>query len=197
MSEAIDATSILCDVTDGGRSSVDRLFPLVYDELRRLAQAHMRDQRADHTLQATALVHEAYLKLIDQTRVRWNSRAHFLAIAGRAIRQILIDHARRKGRLKRWGGQRRVSLDDALSIFAQGPNPDALAMDEALRKLGRLYPQHERVVEMRFFGGMTNEEAAEVIGVSTRTIERRWRFGRAWLYRELAGTSPNAESQDV
>ncbi|MBD3334381.1 MAG: RNA polymerase subunit sigma, partial [Candidatus Eisenbacteria bacterium] len=103
MPEAIDATSILCDVTDGGQNSVDKLFPLVYDELRRLAQAHMRDQPPDHTLQATALVHEAYLKLIDQTRVRWNSRAHFLAIAGRAIRQILIDHARRKGRLKRWG----------------------------------------------------------------------------------------------
>ncbi|MBD3162806.1 MAG: sigma-70 family RNA polymerase sigma factor [Candidatus Latescibacteria bacterium] len=193
MPQALDATRILTDVTGGERSAVDRLFPLVYDELRRLARGHMRNQPSDHTLDATALVHEAYLKLIDQSQIGWENRAHFFAIAARAIRQILTDHARRKGRIKRWGGLRKAPFEESLVISGAAPRTDALAVEEALRRLGRRYPGYERIVEMRFIGGLTNEETAEVLGVSTRTIERRWRFGRAWLYRELLAGDTDPE----
>lgn len=189
MPSPTEVTQILQEASAGDRSAVDRLLPVVYDELRRLAQSHLARERPDHTLQATALVHEAYLKLIDQTRVKWQNRAHFFAVAAQAIRRILIDHARAKGRRKRGGDADRVSLDEVLTLSVEQPSTDLLALDEALTRLGAHEPQKAKVVEMRFFGGLTSEETAEVLGIGTRTVERHWQYSRAWLYRELAGGS--------
>jgi RNA polymerase sigma factor (TIGR02999 family) len=190
MSERSDTTRLLADAAGGAPDAVGRLFPVVYDELRRLARSYLKGRSGDSTLQATALVHEAYLKLVDGTRVGWKDRAHFFALAARAIRQVLIDHERGKGRVKRWGGQEKVSLDAALTLGAE-PNPDFRLLDRALEKLEAAHPERARVVELRFFGGLTHEEIAEVLGVTTRTVERYWRFGRAWLYREVTGEAAN------
>lgn len=186
MSDRAETTQVLSRAADGDAAAVDELFPLVYEELRRLAQHYLGGGSGDDTMQATALVNEAYLKLIDTTRSRWVDRAHFFAVAARAVRQTLIDHARGKGRVKRWGGQQRVSIQDVLTL---GDVRDASlwALHRALEKLGTAHPDQERVVELRFFGGLTHEEIAAVSGVSVRTVERRWRFGRAWLHRELSG----------
>lgn len=170
----------------GDRGAMDTLLPLVYDELRRLAESHLRREREDHTLQATALVHEAYMKMIDQTRVQWRDRAHFFALASQAIRRILVDHARGRNRKKRVGDRARMSLDEAAAALAD-PHQDLPALDEALDRLGRLHPEKARIVEMRFFGGLSTEECAAVLGVTTRTAERYWQYARAWLYRELTG----------
>lgn len=180
-----DVTQLLNHLAAGGGTAADRLLPLVYDELRRLAASHLRQQRPDHTLQATALVHEAYLRLVDQKRVEWQSRAHFFAVAALAIRRILVDHARARGSQKRGGGQPRLSLDAALTISAEAPGTDLLALDEVLESFARAHPDKARVVEMRFFGGLTLDETAAVLGVTTRTVERYWEFARAWLYRAL------------
>lgn len=167
--------------------AADDLLPVVYDELRRLAQSRMTQERGDHTLQATALVHEAYLKLVDQTRVVWQNRAHFFAVAAKAIRRILIDHARAKKSTKRGGDDVPLSLDDALTVPASQDDPglDFLALHSALEKLAQEDPVKEQVVELRFFGGLTGKETAEVLGVDPRTVDRYWKYARAWLYREL------------
>lgn len=190
MSERSDVTKLLSEMTASGGTGAERLMPVVYDELRRLAASHLRRQRPGQTLQATALVHEAYLRLVDQTRVEWQSRAHFFAVAALAIRRIVIDQARARGSLKRGGNQARRGLDAALEVSADTPAVDLLALDEALEKFSREHPAKARVVELRYFGGLTAVETAEALGVTTRTVERYWEFARAWLYRAL-GASPD------
>ena len=185
MSERTDVTLLLNSLAQGGRTGVDRLLPLVYEELRRLAESSLQRERPDHTLQATALVHEAYLRLVDQSRVAWQDRAHFFAVAAQAIRRILVDHARAHGRQKRGSGMRKLSLDDALTLSAEGPGTDLLALDDVLERFSREHAEKARVVEMRFFGGLSVDEVAAVLEISSRTVERYWEFARAWLYREL------------
>jgi len=180
-----ELTRILETVAHGGEDAVDRLLPLVYRELRVLAERSLRHERQDHTLGATALVHEAYLKLVDQKNVKWQSRAHFLAIAAQAIRRILVDHARTKKREKRGGGRQRIPLSAVFPTMPVGRNLDLLALEEAMERLAREEPVESRVVEMRFFGGMTINEVAEVLGISDRTVRRRWSYAKAWLYREV------------
>lgn len=170
------------------RATAEQLMPLVYDELRRLARALMARENKNHTLQPTALVHEAYLRLVDQSRVNWQGRTHFRAVGARVMRRILIDHARRREGLKRGGGRQRVTLGDSL---LQSPDlevdlSELLALNAALEKLARLDERQARVVELRFFGGLTMSEIAEAVGVSERTVGDDWKHGRAWLLRELS-----------
>jgi len=186
LTEPGNLTQILHETSEGSREAADRLLPLVYDELRRLAQSRLANERAGHTLQATALVHETYLKLIDIEQVQWQNRAHFFAVAATAIRRLLVDHARARGRKKRGGGAIRLSLDEALTIAAEGPGTDLIELHEALERFADQEPERARVVELRFFGGLTGEEIAEVLGVDRRTVTRYWLHGRAWLYRELS-----------
>jgi RNA polymerase sigma factor (TIGR02999 family) len=186
-----DVTELLHAIAEGHDSAVNDLLPLVYDELRRLAESFLERERPDHTLQATALVHEAYVKLVDQHSARWNDRAHFFAVAAQAMRRILVDHARTHGRAKRGGGLRQVSLDTQAEL-AQRPDTDLLALDDALDRLAKDSPDSIRVVEMRYFSGMTIDETAAALGVSTATVEREWRYARAWLYRDLAGGDAGA-----
>jgi RNA polymerase sigma factor (TIGR02999 family) len=170
--------------SEGDSSAASALLPLVYGELRRAAGHLMRAERPDHTLEPTALVHEAYLKLVDQTRVEWQSRAHFFAVAAKAIRRILVDHARLKNSLKRGGGRTKLSLDERL-IASFEQSIDTLALDQALRKLADTHPRHARIVEARFFGGMTIQETATTLDISTATVEREWRYARAVLFTML------------
>jgi RNA polymerase sigma-70 factor (ECF subfamily) len=181
-----EITKLLITLKDGDRASAAaKLMPLVYDEFRALAARHLRRERADHTLQPTALVHEAYLRLIDQTRVDWQGRTHFFAIGAQAIRRILVDHARQRKRQKRGGGAGKVALDESVALAPQRAE-EILALDEALGKLGQLDSRQAQVVEMRFFAGMSVDEVAGVLGVSKRTIEGDWTMARAWLMRELS-----------
>ena len=180
-----DVTEMLAAVSSGREGAVDELLPVVYDELREIAERSLRHERSDHTLQATALVHEAYLKLVRQQGLTWKNRAHFLAVAARAARQILIDHARGLKRRKRGGERGRDPLEH-VSVAAPERGIDLVALDEALLRLTENSPRKGRVVEMRYFSGASTDEIAEVLGVTTRTVERDWRFARAWLYRELA-----------
>jgi RNA polymerase sigma factor (TIGR02999 family) len=189
-----DVTQLLVDASDGDRRALDRLLPLVYDELRKLAEALMQQERPDHTLQPTALVHEAYLRLVDRTRIHWVNRAHFYAVAAQAIRRVLVDHARGHKRVKRGRGRARISLDEGL-VTAPDPLPDLLALDEALDELAAHDPQEARVVEVRFFGGLTIAETAEVLGISTATVERDWRYARARLYQLLAKETENGRPE--
>lgn len=182
----VDVTEVLRAADAGDASAAARLLPLVYDDLRALAQAHMANERRDHTLQATALVHEAYVRLIDQTRASYRDRNHFFAVAATTIRRILVDHARAKGRAKRGGGQERVGLDPAVE-WSGARELDLLALDEALGRLSGLHERQGRVVELRFFAGLTIAETAEVLGVGTTTVEDDWALARAWLRRELEG----------
>jgi RNA polymerase sigma factor (TIGR02999 family) len=161
-------------------------LPLVYDEMRAVAARHLRGERPDHTLQPTALVHEAYLRLAQRRSTDWESRAHFLGVASQAIRRVLVEHARARRRDKRGGGRLRVTLSDEMAL-GRGPDLDVLALDEALTRLGEEDPTDQRVVELRFFGGLSVKETAKVLGVVERTVHRRWTFARAWLFRELAG----------
>jgi len=181
-----DITQLLMDAHRGDHRAADELLPLVYDRLRSLAQELMKQERPGHTLQATALVHEAYLKLVDQQRVQWQDRAHFFAVAAQAIRRILVDHARGHGRVKRGGGRAKVALEEALAGSYDNVI-DVVALDEAMSQLAQTHPQHARITEMRFFAGLTIEECAAVLGMSTRTVDRHWRYARAWLYRALSG----------
>jgi RNA polymerase sigma factor (TIGR02999 family) len=176
---------LLAECSDGNQAAFNKLLPLVYDELHRLASAYMSRERGNHTLQTTALVNEAYLRLVDQQSAGWQDRAHFFALAARVMRQILIDHARSRARAKRGGGGQRVSLDEAAVLSAERAS-DLLALDEALRKLAAVDQRKSEVVELRFFGGMTIEETAEVLKVTPKTVMRDWNMARAWLYRELA-----------
>jgi len=179
-----EVTQLLQQWTDGRQDALDRLLPQVYAELRRLASSYLRRERPNHTLQATALVHEAFLKLIDQRAVRWQNRAHFFGIAAQAMRRILVDHARAHAAGKRGAGDRQVSLDEALVVTA-APDVDLLALDEVLTRLATIDPQQSRVVELRFFGGLTMEETAEVMDISPATVGREWTLAKAWLYAEL------------
>lgn len=182
-SDSTEVTQILQEWSLDNDSSA-RLMPLVYDELRRLAQSYLRRERPDHTLQPTALVHEAYLRLVNQSRVEWQNRAHFYAVAAQMMRRILIDHARTHASEKRGGSGRRLSLDEA-SFMPQERAADLLALDDALKQLSITDERKSRVVELRFFGGLSVKEAAEVLGVHTATVERDWVVAKAWLYREI------------
>jgi RNA polymerase sigma-70 factor, ECF subfamily len=179
-----ELTQLLVAWSDGDDKALDKLLPLIEPELRRLAKRYMSRERPDHTLQATALVNEAYLKLIDQTRVRWQNRAHFFAIAAQAMRRILIDHARKHRYAKRGSGSRKVSIEEAFTLTTDVSH--LLSLDEALAVLAKYDKRKERVVEMRYFGGLSFEEIAEVLELSPDTISREWRRARAWLYREMS-----------
>lgn len=178
-------TRLLVEWSNGDQGALKRLMPLVYDELRRVAGRHLRNGRRDQTLQPTALVHEAYLKLIDQRNVQWQNRAHFFGVASVLIRRIVVDRARRRYAAKRGGGVQTVWL--AAEVAGVERNVDVLALDDALDRLGVLDPQQARVVEMRFFGGLDVEETAGVLGISTATVKREWRTARAWLFQEIHG----------
>src|SRR5208282_334364 len=179
-----DVTVLLAQLTKGNEEAGSKLIPLVYSELRRLAGGYMRHERPDHTLQPTALVHEAYLRLIGQREVQWQNRAHFFGVAAQLMRRILLNHARAHKTEKRGGHEVKIPLDQAL-VFTEAKSPDLLALDEALTRLTELDARQGRVVEMRFFGGLSEEEAAEVLGVSSRTVKRDWEVARAWLHNEM------------
>lgn len=179
-----DATQMLVDATRGDQAALDQLMPLVYDELRRLANHYLRRERPDHTLQATALVHEVYLQLIDQRQVNWQNRAHFVGLAAQLMRRILVEHARRHQAGKRGGAEPRLSLEEAAD-WPAAREVNLVALDDALSALAAIDPKQSRIVELRFFGGLTVEETAEVLGVSSRTVKREWRIAKAWFQREL------------
>ena len=186
MSEATDVTALLLELSGGREGALDEVLPLVYEELRRIAHRHLAGERSGHTLSTTALVHEAYLRLVDVKRVDWRDRTHFLAMASRSMRRILVDYARARGSEKRGGDAERVPLSNAVQV-AEAQAEDILALDEALRRLEQLDERQCRGVEYRFFGGMTLEEVAEALGVSHGTAKRDWTLARAWLNRELTG----------
>jgi RNA polymerase sigma factor (TIGR02999 family) len=182
-----DVTQILQEASGGDKNAPARLMPLVYDELRRLANHYLRQERADHTLQPTALVHEAYLKLIDQSRVDWQNRAHFFGVAAQSMRRILVDHARGHQASKRGGSQQKIALDEAVD-YSQPRDLDLVALDDALKTLARMDERQSRIVELRFFGGLTIEETAEALGVSPATVKVDWNMAKAWLRREISKT---------
>lgn len=180
-----EITELLHAWSEGDQSALERLTPIVYNELRRLAGGYMKRERPGHSLQTTALVNEAYLRLVDYKRMQWQNRAHFFAVSAQLLRRILVDHARRHN-LKRGGGLKHVSLEHA-AVVGGGRSADLVALDEAMKRLAELDPRKEQVVEMRFFGGLSVEETAEVLKVSAVTVTRDWSTAKAWLYRELAG----------
>lgn len=185
MQSAEGITQLLIDWGKGDQAALERLMPLVYSELRRLASNYLRRERAEHTLQPTALVNEAYLKLVDQRNARWQNRAHFFGIAAQLMRRILVDHARQRQAVKRGGvDQQRLSITSAEAVVKQ-PEIDLLALNEALDELAQMDPQQSRIVELKFFGGLSIEETAEVLGISHATVERDWKLARAWLRRQL------------
>ena len=185
-----DVTEILHEWSSGDPEAPERLMPFVYDELRRLARTFLSREREGHTLQPTALVHEAYVRLVDQTRVNWQSRAHFYGIASSMMRRVLIDHARAHATEKRGGGTIRLSIDD-VQVPLEERAASFVALDEALERLAQFDDRKCKIVEMRFFGGLSDEEIAEVLGVSTRTVLRDWKTVRLWLYRELNQDPPS------
>jgi RNA polymerase sigma-70 factor (ECF subfamily) len=178
-------TQLLIDWGKGNQSALEKLMPLVYSELRRLASAYLRRERAGHTLQPTALVNEAYLKLVDQRNAKWQNRAHFFGISAQLMRRILVDHARQHQAVKRGGSvQHRISITSAETLVKQ-PEVDVLALNEALDELAKMDSQQGRIVELKFFGGLSIEEIAEVLGIGHATVERDWKMARAWLRRQL------------
>ena len=178
-------TQLLVDWGNGDRQALEKLTPLVYQELKRLAARYLRRERREHTLQSTALVHEAWLRLIDQNHVHWQNRAQFFGIAAEMIRRILIDHARNRQAAKRGDGAIKLSLDEALGA-PDRRDFDLVALDDALEDLAKLDPKQGKLVELRFFAGLSIEESAEVLGVSPATVKREWAVAKAWLYRELS-----------
>jgi len=185
-----DVTALLADWSRGDRGALARLLPLVYEELRRIAARQLRHERDGHTLQPTALVHEAYLRLVEQRSVRWQDRAHFLGVAAKVMRRILVDHARRQAARKRGDGAQHMPLEAILDAPAPG-QVALLALDHALGRLEQLDPGLAQIVELRAFGGMTIDEAAHVLNVSPSTVKRDWRTARAWLTQELGSESPS------
>ena len=179
-----DVTQLLVRWAAGDREAFDALAPAIYEELRRIAGGYLRRERPGHTLQPTALVHEAFLKLVDQRDVRWQNRAHFLGVAAQLMRRILVDHARARSADKRGGGQQHILFDEAMAA-AEANQIDVLVIDDALTRLAALDPDQVRIVELRCFGGLTVEETAEVLGWSTGSVKREWTVARAWLQREL------------
>lgn len=182
-----DVTQLLLDWNQGKPAALDELLPLVYNELRRLANSYLRREGSDHTLQGTALVHEAWIRMIDRGRVEWQNRAHFFGIAARLMRQILVDHARADRAEKRGGGKTMLALDEGIGV-QEARNIEMLALDEALTRLAALDSQQARIVEMRFFGGLSVEETAAVLGVAPITVKRDWAVAKGWLFRELQRT---------
>ena len=180
-----DVTQMLIAYGEGDRTVLDALLPLVYDELRRIAASYLKSERADHTLQPTALVHEAYLRLVNQRRADWRNRAQFLGLAAQMMRRILVNHAAARHAEKRGSGGEKVPLDEVAAFFAE-QNLDVLALDEALTQLAEIDEQKSRIIEMKFFGGLTTEEISEIQGKSTRTIERELAIARGWLYKTLS-----------
>ena len=180
-----DVTQLLIDWSNGDRAALDKLVPVVEQELRRLAHHYMSRERAGHTLQTTALVNEAFVRLVHRKGIQWQNRAHFFGIAAQLMRTILVDHARSHACAKRGGGAGKLELNEAL-VMSQHKASEVIALDEALKELELIDPQQSRIVELRFFGGLTIEEAAEVLHVSPATIKREWSTAKAWLYRELA-----------
>ncbi len=181
-------TQLLLDWSEGDRDALERMTPLVYGELHRLAHHHMNRERAGHTLQTSALVNEAFLRLVDQTNVKWNNRAHFFAIAAQMMRRILVDHARSHLYAKRGAGAVHVSLDH-VGLASHDPSAEVTALDGALTKLEEIDPQQARVVELRFFGGLTIKETASAMGISVDMVKREWSIAKAWLYREMSSNT--------
>ena len=180
-----DVTSLLIQWSSGDREALDRLMPYIYDELRRIAQRQFRRERQANTLQSTALVNEAYLRLINQKGISWQNRAHFFGIAAKIMRQILVDHARARNATKRGGQDFRLDLTEISEVPAKTTNLDVLALDQALAELASFDSQQGRIVELKFFGGLSNDETAEVVGVSSATIKREWGLAKSWLFRKL------------
>ena len=184
LSEPANVTGLLLEWRKGSREALERLMPLVHDELHRIAQRCMRGERAGHSLQATALVNEAYLRLVDVQQVQWQDRAHFLAMSARLMRRVLVDHARARLYQKRGGGAQRITLVDGMGGSDERPR-DVLALNDALEALASVDQRKSRVVELRSFGGLSVEETAQVVGVSVDTVMRDWKFAKAWLQREM------------
>ena len=187
MPEQTDITGLLIEWNGGDELALERLMPLVYGELQKIARRHLRRELPNGTLQTTALVHEAYLKLIDQTRASWQNRAQFFGVAAQLMRRILLDHARKRLREKRGGGAIKLSLDDGTIDVSIERAAELVALDEALKRLAAEEPNMAKLVELRYFGGLSIEETAEVLGIGTATVIRQWRIVKAWLYKEIAG----------
>ena len=185
-----EITQLLAQWREGNQSALDDLYPLVYDELHRLARRYMSRERKGHTLQTTALINEAYVRLVDQKNVPWANRSHFFAISAQIMRRILIDHARRNQYAKRGGGARQVSLEEAATVVPD-QSEELLRLDEALKSLAEMDPRRSQVVELRYFGGLNNEEIAGVLHISENTVTRDWNMARAWLYQQLTGSGAN------
>lgn len=179
-------TQMLLELTDGNKEVVNQILPHIYDELRKLASSYLRKERSNHTLQPTALVHEAYMKLIDQNRVQWQNRAHFFGIAAQVMRRILMDHARKHTADKRGGEFEKLPIEEEILIVSQDKSSELIALDEALEELAKIDPDKAKIVELRYFGGLSIEETAEVMGVSVPTINRHWKMAKAWLYSQVA-----------
>jgi RNA polymerase sigma-70 factor, ECF subfamily len=184
MANARNITQLLAAWSAGDRAALDALIPIVYDELRRQASRYLRRERPGHTLQTTALINEAYLRLVDQKSMRWQNRAQFFGIAAQLMRRILVDHARARQRAKRGGSDVRVSLTDATSI-TKDPDLDLVELDEALTRLAEIDPQQSKIVELRFFSGLNVEETAAALNISAATVKRDWSIAKAWLHREI------------
>ena len=178
-------TQMLLDWSEGDREALDKLIPIVYSELRLRAARYLRRERPGHTLQTTALIHETYLRLVEQKQVRWQNRAHFFGIAAQLMRRILVDHARQRDAAKRGGADLRLTLDDAMAA-APGRDVNLMALDETLTRLAEIDPRQSRVVELRYFSGLSIEETAEVLGVSPATVKLDWSMAKAWLRREMS-----------
>ena len=188
-----EVTQLLADLCRGKQEVAPQLIPLVYEELRRLARHFMRLERPGHTLQTTALIHEAYLRLVEQRETTWQNRAHFFAVAAQSMRRILVDHARASQTAKRGGNAEIVSLDEEPIAFSQEKSGELIALDEALTRLADLSPRQSQIIELRFFGGLSVEETAEALQIAPRTVKRDWRVARAWLHREVR--NPNQVKQ--
>jgi RNA polymerase sigma factor (TIGR02999 family) len=194
MPSSHEVTQLLLAWSDGDQAALEQLTPLVYRELRRLARGYMRQERPDHILQTTALINEAYLRLIDWKDVRWQNRAHFFGVAAQLMRRILVDFARASHQAKRGGAMRQVSLDEAAAVSVERA-AEFIALDEALSRLAIIDQRRSRMVELRFFGGLSEEETAEALKVSPRTVRREWSLARAWLYRELQAGGAGGEDE--
>lgn len=191
---AEEVTSLLNRLADGDQDAADKLVPLVYEELRRIAASRLRRERPDHTLQTTALVHEAYIKLAGQRNAKWQNRAQFFGVAAQVMRRVLVDYARGQQRIRRGGKQQKVSLEDVLLVSPERTD-ELLAVNESLTKLQELDPRQARIVELRYFGGLTIEEIAKVVGVSMKTVTRELKMAKAWLYGDLKRHSRAAAAQ--
>jgi len=190
MTPSPDVTQLLIQWNEGNPDALEKLVPIVEGELRRLAQRYLSQERSGHTLQTTALVNEAYMRLIDWKKVRWQNRAHFVGVSAQLMRRILVDYARNQQSLKRGGAVVKIPLEEA-ALAAGGKTPDIVALDEALTVLGQIDARKSRIVELRYFGGLSVEETAEVLEISPRTVKREWSLAQAWLYTQLVGRSPS------